>query len=147
MKKTLVTLFLAGTIGLLGCMQVKTEYSESVNSIGTIIEKKYVEEQYLNPIDNINPMKDLDPAFDLKKGRIATKQNEKFNVSIATEVGIFTLNNKDFFNKVEVNSFVEVSYREKFRSAYKDIDKDGKKDLVEKISVGYDLLDAQPREE
>jgi len=41
---------------------------------------------------------------------------------------------------------VNVTYEEIYRSTYKDVDGDGKKDLVSKVSAGYKFLDANPKE-
>ncbi|MCB9358860.1 hypothetical protein H6503_02930 [Candidatus Woesearchaeota archaeon] len=146
-QRTLPYLLAGGlAIGLLtGCKEVKTEYSEQLTIDGVVAAKVYKEEQYLNPSDDINPMNDIDPFFDMKKGRYATKQDEEFNVFINTGIGRYKIDSKRLFKLVEVNSPVKVTYRERFRSTYDDIDKDGEKELVERVSCGYKLLNVQPK--
>ena len=127
-----------------GCSETKIEYSERINTAGTVIQKKHVKKSYLNPMDDINPMRNIDPTFDLKKGRHITKQDEQFNVYIDTKVRRFRVNNKFLFKNVEVNSAIDVSYRERYRSTYEDIDGDGKDDLVKRVLTGYEFVDANP---
>lgn len=128
-----------------GCKKILIEYSVPLNTPGTVAEKKHIKESYMNPADNINPMRDIDPLFDMRHGRFITKQNEEFNVYVDTLVGRFRANNRALFDSVEANSSVEVSYCERFRSIYYDADKDGKEDLVERTFEGYELLNIQPK--
>ena len=52
---------------------------------------------------------------------------------------------KSLWEKLKEGEEVTVSYKELYKSTYRDIDDDGKKDLVERKLSGYDFLDAQPK--
>ncbi len=52
---------------------------------------------------------------------------------------------KNLWEKLKENQEVDVTYMELYKSTYRDIDNDGKKDLVERRLVKYDFLDAQPK--
>lgn len=131
---------------VMGCKETKFEYSQPIQVVGTIAEKEHVKESYLNPIDDINPLKEIDPFFDFRKGRFLTKQDEEFNVYIKTKIMLFRVNNKNLFDK-EIGSSVNITYREMYRNTYDDIDGDGKKDLVKAVLTGFDVLDVNPKKE
>jgi len=145
-NKSLLSILTGGLILLAGCKEYRTEYSPQTNTVGTVVEKKHIAEHYLNPIDNINPMRHIDPLFDMKKGRMLTKQREEFRVVVNTDVGSLTRNDKGLFNSVEENSHMNVSYREIYRLTYDDLNKDGTKELVGREFIGYEFLDiANPK--
>ena len=50
---------------------------------------------------------------------------------------------KDLWGSLSENDEVIVQYREMYKNTYKDIDDDGKKDLIESHLISYDFLDAQ----
>ena len=52
---------------------------------------------------------------------------------------------KSLWERLKEGEEVTVSYKELYKSTYRDIDDDGKKDLVERKLSGYDFLDAQPK--
>lgn len=143
-KKSLASIAMIGVLILAGCKKVVYEHSSAQTISGIVVKKLYEEAYYLNPSDNLNPMRDIDPLFDLKKSRYATKIPEQHIVFYDTAIGEFRINNKELFERVEPKSPVEMTYREVFRSTYDDTDGDGKKDdLVEKVSLGYQILDVK----
>lgn len=57
----------------------------------------------------------------------------------------FRVEDIKFLNRFRLNDSVEVGYREVYNSRYKNIDKDGKKELIERRLIGYEFLNAQPK--
>ncbi len=52
---------------------------------------------------------------------------------------------KKLWEKMDPGMNVVIIYKEVYRSIYRDIDGDGKRDLVTKELVDYDFIDANPR--
>lgn|GEM_PF-1222149 len=75
---------------------------------------------------------------------------EKYGAVFRCQHGEFTSEGSDerhktLYNKLKEGENVDVTYNEIYRATYDDVNKDGKKELTERVLVGYDFLDAQPK--
>lgn len=77
---------------------------------------------------------------------------EKFAVVFECKHGGFIsqgtdIRHKDLYErfKERKGSEVDVTYKEIYRVTYDDVDKDGKKEVIERVLVDYDFLNALPK--
>jgi hypothetical protein len=73
-----------------------------------VISKTHTEKRYLNPLDNVNPMKALDPLFDFKNGRMLTTSRESDIVTISIDTRQVTVNDKIIADSLKVGDKVLV---------------------------------------
>ncbi|GEM_PF-4897580 len=106
---------------------------------GVVLAKKHQEKQYLNPVDNINPLRDIDPFFDYKQGRTVTKMSEKNKITIQYSKGQATIESRDLFEKVEINSPVRITFAESYK-----IKKDRSGNIIDTSTSGYEIIDVAP---
>jgi hypothetical protein len=160
MKKSLITLLLAGTIGLLSCTEEKIEYSNILHENAVVTNKVYTpkhSEENFRPV--LIPLGDGILGMNSKGGvgvmNSTTFDSEKipeeYGVIIKSQTKTFKekgpgIKYKNLYNKLEKGQKVDVSYKEIYRAFYKDINKDGKKELVKKTLVDTEFLDANLRE-
>ena len=168
-KQTLGAIILAGTIGLTGCKEVKTESSNVLHEDAIVITKIYTPSRHNIDIEltAMNIMEEEEEGF----GSISMDYNgdigigigsglqissnevpEKYGVVFKCQHGTFTSQgsderHKELYNKLQNNQGVDVTYKEIYRTTYDDIDGDGKNDLVERVLTGFDFLDANPKKE
>ena len=165
-KQTLGAIILAGTIGLTGCKEVKTESSNVLHEDAIVITKIYTPSRHDTDIElkamnlvgegagSISMDYDGDLGIGIEDGlQISFSEvPEKYGVVFKCQHGTFTSQgsderHKELYRKLQNNQEVDVTYKEIYRTTYDDIDGDGKRDLVEKVLTGFDFLDANPKEE
>ena len=130
---------------LTGCKERRVEYSSPLVTTRIVTSKKHRGEYYLNPVDNVNPMKDIDPLFDYKKDRWLTKTKESFYVTIDTPQCRFRVKDRNLYDRVVEGQEVNVFYKNVYSATYDDVDGDGRKDLVSRTLVDYSFLQADPK--
>jgi len=77
---------------------------------------------------------------------------EKYAVVFKCQHGKFIVEgtdneHKDLWERMVEGQDVDVTYKEIYEATYKDLNNDGKRDLVERKLVKYDFLNAQPKGE
>lgn len=70
-----------------------------------------------------------------------------FTVVFKCQHGKFTVEDRYLWERMVKGQDVDVAYKEIYEATYKDLNNDGKRDLVERKLVKYDFLDAQPKGE
>jgi hypothetical protein len=155
-NKTLLTLLLAGTIGLFGCG--KREYSEVMHEEGIVTNRTYApkhEEEDLSPV--IIPLGDSGLGLSAGgsvgiHGSVTIDSQEvpdKYDVTIKCKDKTFEERGsvaEILYDKLKEGQKVDVTYKEVYRAFYKDTNNDGKKELVKRKLINYKFLDANPSE-
>jgi hypothetical protein len=123
-------------------LEKRTE-KESHAESGTIVKKEHEEKQYANPIDNLNPMRDVDPLFDLKRGRMGTTTPEEFILSIQTEKGMRTVKvPKSLFDSVQEGMRVQMKIEQRY-----EVDFDKRTNEIQKKQFeGEEVINVTPEE-
>lgn len=153
-KKIIPYALMAGLalIPLTGCeesrivfkREFKRELSDIIYEQAVVTSKKHSPEEdytYLG-IAVGNSINDLPTGLGLAA---AMHQDEKNYITFTGQKVTFDINNKEIFNRFELNDPAEISYKEIYSATYEDLDNDGEKDLVEKTLEGYKFLDAKPK--
>jgi len=117
------------TFSLIGCKEYKREYSEVKNENAIVSLHKYVPERTNIDFDFDGEISiDTDPA--------------EYNIEFKGKI-IFKLNNKQVFDRFQLEDLVDVSYREIHGKTY---GRDGKTRYLEKDEiVGNEFVNAQKR--
>lgn len=120
------------TFSLIGCKEYKREYSEIKHENAIVSLHKYVPERTNIDLDfdddGISASIDTDPA--------------EYNIEFKGKI-IFKLNNKQVFDRFQLEDLVDVSYREIHGKTY---GRDGKTRYLEKDEiVENEFVDAQKR--
>lgn len=82
--------------------------------------------------------------YPIMYGKILIMQNHnakniiKFNGKIN-----FEINNEEIYNRFNEGDIVDIFYKNKYKLTFKDINKDGTKELVSKVIEEYEFVDAQ----
>jgi hypothetical protein len=105
--------------------------------------------------DNFSIGTDGDLGINIGNNFVLTSSDvpEQYGAVFRCKHGSFTSQgsdqrHKDLYNKLQENQKVDVTYREIYRATYgKDVDKDGEKDLIERVLISYDFLNANPKQE
>lgn len=155
-KKTLLTLLLAGTVGLLGCG--KREYSERMHGDGIVKSMTYTpKHSHTSTNQVIIPLGDgpLGLSMGGGVGIMGTTTDDTETTPESYEV-VIECENKTFkeigsvaekvYDKLKEGQKVDVSYKEVYGAFYKDTNNDGEKELVKRKLVNYKFLDANPKE-
>ena len=125
-KKLLYVGAAALSLSLAGCIEDGNAEREYFDRIGyttaVVVSRDYV------PTETKSKFAITDPGYNL------TFQGDKIR---------FKVKNLDLFNKFKINDEVNIKYLEKCISTYKDMDRDGKKELLETRVVNKEFLDAQ----
>lgn len=131
--------------------RVVTEYSQVLYEDAVVSDVVYSPSRHGSG-SGIGPTMDFDGNMGLAITSTNVRIPEKYAVVFECEHGKFIsegtdTRHKDLWNKLKEGMEVEVSYREKFQATYgKDNDGDGERDLVSRELVGYDFIDAVPKE-
>ena len=75
---------------------------------------------------------------------------EKFGAVFQCQHGIFTSEGSDarhkaLHDKLKNGMKVDVLYKEIYTETYDDLNKDGKKEMIDRTMTGLDFLDANPK--
>jgi len=127
--KTLISILAGGLILFAGCKEYRTEYSAPKNE-DAVVSEKYHRSAYITFMHVGKTMMPLShPA-----------------VNRTTFDGIidFTVSGREIYDRFNEQDKANVFYREVYRLTYDDLDKDGKKEFVNREFVDYEFLDAQP---
>lgn len=109
------------------------ESSEARREIGTVISMTHYDKVYFQPLDNINPMKDIDPFFDMKNGRFITTTPEKNLVKIKTSnFGERILDDKTLFQTVKVGDKINLEFTPQYI-----VTRDNQWNILSKKLSGY----------
>lgn len=138
-----------GSILLTGCEQTKTELSDILHEDAIVSDVVYSPSNHgsgVGPTFNIGA--EDTPGVGLAVTSVSIP--EKYAVVFKCKHGKFIVEGTDnehkkLWERLEQGQEVDVTYREFYRCTYDDIDKDGKKELINKELIDYDFLDAQPK--
>ncbi|MGV8151702.1 MAG: hypothetical protein ACP5OG_01350 [Candidatus Nanoarchaeia archaeon] len=118
--------------GISGCKEYKTEYSDVKNYDATVTKKEHKDSwTQIIPIST-GKVTILAPVAHPEQNHITFKGNLEF-----------ILDNKELFERFDLNDKAEVSYKEVYNSVYDDKDKDGNKELIKREITKYEFVDAQ----
>lgn len=155
MGKTLVTLALLGTLALggSGCKNCgeKAWSSYAEEESGVIYEDAIVSETVYSPSrhgSDLAPTIDITGEGGLGVAIVDVQIPEKYAIVFKCQHGKFIVEgtdrkHKELWGRFNRGDSVTVSYKEMYKSTYKDTDCDGKKELIHKSLIGYDFLEAQ----
>ncbi|OGY96261.1 MAG: hypothetical protein A2122_00635 [Candidatus Liptonbacteria bacterium GWB1_49_6] len=137
-KSALAMLVLIVASGCGPSEELVTVMSEKRAETGTVISREHRDKEYLNPLDNINPMSDIDPFFNMKKGRFVTMTPEKNLVEVQTSVGNVVWNDKILFGALDVGDKVNVEIVPRYK-----VTRDRKTGVVlSKVLMGHRISPA-----
>ena len=112
-------------LGLAGCKEYKTEYSDVKHEDALVSYKKH-RNSY---IAQLNEQRTYHP--------------EEYEIVFDGKIR-FVLDNKEMFKRFNSNDQADVSYREKYRLILDDTNKDGTNELIQKNFMDAEFIDAQP---
>lgn len=146
-KTVLGSLFTIALISglLIACSKLtKPTHYKGISTItytenASVIEKKHTESHYLNPIDNINPMRNIDPLFDYRKAGRTAKIPEKNEVIVRYSKGTAAIDDKFLFDSTQEGSLVNIRFAESY-----DVLKDRKGRQLSVTTNGYEIIDFSP---
>ena len=138
------------TIGIslfTACKEVKTEISDVLHEDGKVVDLVYSPS---NHGTGIGPTVDLTGDGGMGIAVTSVDIPEKYAVVFRCQHGKFIIEGtdekyKNLWSRLEENQEVDITYRERYKITYDDIDNDGKKEPIEKRLIKYDFLDAQPK--
>lgn len=139
MRKTRTFITLLAAALFWGCNTVSIEFSGSYTEAGVVIAKEHHDKEYLNPVDDINPMKDVDPTFDFKEGRMLTSTPEENLVYLRCGADTLVVDDEILFSSVKIGSKVEVVLVKQYQIKK---DKDGM--ILEKVFLGNKIVSVNP---
>ncbi len=151
MKKTLTALVLAGTLAItgIGCNQQREVEEKS----DLFYEDAVVSETVYSPSKHgsgtgVGPTFNMDGDIGISITSVSVDVPEKYAVVFKCKHGKFIIEGKgkkykELWGRFESGDSVSVSYKEVYKSTYKDTNDDGKEELIKKSLVDYDFLDAQ----
>ena len=148
MRKTLLSI-LTGIIiagAITGCKDTEEWYFSPTKYVkGTVKDKKYTAKyvKCLSSFIESNPKNKLNMS---KETEILQEQFEvyfraNFNADTIPEEAV--IDNADIYDNSKIGQKAMITYFEKFAVKYKDINNDGKKELIYKKSRGYTILKVQ----
>ncbi|MEK6833505.1 MAG: hypothetical protein AABY32_05660 [Nanoarchaeota archaeon] len=160
MKKTLAKLLIAGMVGItVGCSEMRKEYSDIKHEEGIVTEWKYTPEQgggngsptIVNVGGNLGigtggigmgaGGMTFSPGYSSDEYRVTIESKDKTYFEHGDKEVY-----KNLYNKLKKGQKVDVSYKEVYNAFYKDINKDGEKELVKKIKIDHKFVDANPKD-
>jgi len=160
-KEKTLPYILAGALALVtlvGCKEIKTETSGVLHEDATVVNKIYtpsVHQAELNPtISKVGSSFGMSgDGVGMSFGGMTITEStvpEKYGAVFKCKHGTFISQgsdkrHKNLYNKLQEGQEVDVTYKESYRATYDDIDDDGKKDLIERVLIKFDFLDANPK--
>lgn len=127
--KTLTKLFLIGALALelFGCKEYKTEYSE-IKQENTVVSQKYHRGAWSQPT---------------RIGKITSMIHHPAINRTTFDGDIdFVVNGREIYERFNEKDSAIVSYRERYELVYDDINKDGKKELIQRNFENYEFVGA-----
>ena len=151
MGKTLATLALLGTLSLsgIGCSSFNERTARETSD--TLYEDAIVYAKVDPPSrhgSGAGPSIDITDEGILGVALVNVDIPKKYAIVFKCEHGKFMVwgtgsKHKELWERFNEGDSVTVSYKEIYRSTYKDTDGDGKRELINRSLVGNYLLDAQ----
>ena len=136
-------------LAIYGCnfTEINTEYSKTLEEEAVVVETVYNPSTHRSELQLV-PTVDFDGDITLSFENVNIDIPAKYAVFFKCQHGKFISEgtdqrHKDLWGSLSENDEVIVQYREMYKNTYKDIDDDGKKDLIESHLISYDFLDAQ----
>lgn len=132
-----------------GCRETKIEYSPVLYEDATVVDVVYVPSRHGSGAGPTFAM-DFDGNPSMGIAVTSVEIDENYAVVFKCQHGKFISEgsderHKDLWKRMAEEMEVDVTYKEIYRVVYDDIDKDGKKEVIEKVLTGRDFLDAQPK--
>lgn len=141
-----------------GCKEVKTETSDVLHEDATIVTRIHSPSTHKT---ELSPrLVKVGSGFGISEHGVGpsfggivitcSTVHEKYGAVFKCQHGTFTSQgsderHKNLYDKLQDGQEVDVTYKEIYRTTYKDTDGDGKKDLIERVLIGFDFLDANPK--
>lgn len=69
--------------------------------------------------------------------------NSYYNTTFRGKI-YFVIDDREIYNRFNLNDSADVNYREVYRTTLEDTDKDGKKEVIDRKFIGYQFIDAVP---
>lgn len=118
-----------------GCKEYRTEYSE-VKHENAIVTSKDPGGNFIGFGASIG-----NPGL----GMLMSDHKEiTFDGDIDFRVDLKNINRQGLYDIFNVGDLADVTYRNRFLSAYNGLNKDGQKELIEKRFIEHEFIDAQP---
>lgn len=148
--RNFVTVFVCGIVLLLiGCQEVKREFSDTLHEDAVIIETVYTPSRHNSELGltliKTGPIgMDFGGNFGIRLGSglqiSSVTVPEKFAIVFKCQHGQFIITRKEVYEKLKNHKgkAVDVAYREIYRTTYET--KSGKKQVVERVLVDYNFL-------
>ena len=132
-------------------IETKTELSDVLNENAIVAETVYSPSRHGSG-SGIGPTMDFDGNIGIGISSVSVNIPEKYAVVFKCQHGKFISEgtdqrHKDLWQRLIEGQEVTVTYKEIFESTYQDTDGDGKKEVTNRKLIGYDFLDAQPKNE
>lgn len=162
---SLIVSVLTFSMTLTGCKEVKIEKSEVLHEEAKVITAIHTPSRHdvnlgtkmMDDEFSIGGATDWQGRKGIAVGDVVishTEVPENFGVLFQCQHGSFTSQGSDPRHKALYNKFqnwdgkmADVTYQEMYRVTYDDPDKDGKKEKINKVLIGFDFLDADPIKE
>ena len=146
-RKTLPYILATGlALGtLVGCEETKIEVSGILHEDAKVVQAIYSPRRHGI---GVSPQIDSGPQV------TSIDVPENYAIVFECQHGKFVSEginqrHKDLWSRLKEGQEVDITYKETYKATYKatydDINNDGKKDLVERVLIGFDFLDAQPK--
>lgn len=150
------------SLALAGCSDIKTrtETSDILHEDAAVLSRIYTPSRHDSGLDMtaVNLSDNIGVGFGGGVGiRIggglqisSTIIPERYGAVFQCQHGTFTSEgsdnrHRDLYNKLHEGQKVDVTYKEIYTATYKDVNGDGKEDLVSRVLVNLDFLDANPK--
>lgn len=135
---------LMATSALQSCSDFTIEviFSNPKKTSGIVYNKEY-KEASSNPVTTSNFINSGDAGSFMMDEMV--EEEEEFKIYIKTDTDTFIVeNNKDLYQKLAIDSKVDITYREAHELRYKEKE-DWKKELVENYKMKNEILDIKPQ--
>jgi len=121
------------SLSLTGCME--QQYENSINHIKTRVTHK----------DYTSEVKIMGLGIDWELNLVLEEKTipERYDITFFGDQMEFKVNDKKLFDRFELNDTADVSYRESRMLTYYDLDKDGKKELIQNEIIQNKFIDAE----
>jgi hypothetical protein len=151
-RNKILPMFLTGAlISVIGSCGIKIETSETLYESAIVREKKYIPS---STTINCYPEMDgggINCGLDTDPEEYCVKiESEGLKIKSEGRCGLFEIcgeegNEKSLYEKLQEGQNIDVFYKNVYRSKYEDIYGDGTKDLVSRILLGCEFVDAKEK--
>jgi hypothetical protein len=159
--KILRPIIALGLLAIAGCKEVVREESQILHEDAMVVERIYSPSRH-NTSVGLTAVK-VGGGFGMDyRGNMGCRIGnglqissstvpEKYGVMFKCQHGSFTsqgsdVRHKNLYQRLKTGELVDVTYKEIYRTTYEDVKGTKKHEVIERVLVDFDFLDAQPRE-